>query len=176
MAELDPIGEFRMVCSRFATGVTVILADTPAGVQGMTANAFMSVSLDPLLVAVGVHRQGRMAALLESPGTRFSISFLSHQQQAVAEFYSRPGAVRPRTGRDIAMMRDGLPIIGGGCAWLECSTESLVLAGDHYLVLARTLACTLGRDQAPLVFYSGHYWEHLDRERDNPIEWQLLEL
>jgi flavin reductase (DIM6/NTAB) family NADH-FMN oxidoreductase RutF len=176
MGEQDDVRNFRTVCGRFATGVTVILTDTPEGVHGMTANAFMSVSLDPLLVAVGVHRNGRMAGLLKDHGTRFSISILAREQQAAAEFYSRPGAVRTADGLDIQVTDDGLPIMARGLAWMECCTESLVEAGDHYLVLARAMRCRLDWQLSPLVFYAGHYWEHLDRERDNPIEWQLLEL
>ena len=40
---------FRQAMGCFATGVTVITVDYEGEVQGMTANAFSSVSLDPLL-------------------------------------------------------------------------------------------------------------------------------
>jgi flavin reductase (DIM6/NTAB) family NADH-FMN oxidoreductase RutF len=39
--------EFRDCLGRFATGVTVITTEVIGQVHGMTANAFMSVSLDP---------------------------------------------------------------------------------------------------------------------------------
>jgi flavin reductase (DIM6/NTAB) family NADH-FMN oxidoreductase RutF len=42
--------QFRTAMGKFATGVTVIATDLEGDVHGMTANAFMSVSLDPKLV------------------------------------------------------------------------------------------------------------------------------
>src|ERR1700720_570940 len=46
--------EFRKALGSFATGVTVITVDYEGEVNGMTANAFASVSLDPPLVLVCV--------------------------------------------------------------------------------------------------------------------------
>ena len=40
---------FRRVMGRFATGVTIITTEGDGGVRGMTANAFMSGSLTPML-------------------------------------------------------------------------------------------------------------------------------
>ena len=40
---------FRSAMGKFATGVTVITTEIDEQVHGMTANAFMSVSLDPKL-------------------------------------------------------------------------------------------------------------------------------
>jgi flavin reductase (DIM6/NTAB) family NADH-FMN oxidoreductase RutF len=44
--------EFRRAMGCFATGVTVITVNYEGTVEGMTANAFTSVSLHPLLVLV----------------------------------------------------------------------------------------------------------------------------
>ena len=46
----------------FATGVTVITALKGDEVHGMTANAFMSVSLEPPLVLISVDRRTKMCA------------------------------------------------------------------------------------------------------------------
>ena len=43
----------------FATGVTVLTVRSGESVHGMTANAFMSVSLRPPLVLVSVDRRAR---------------------------------------------------------------------------------------------------------------------
>src|SRR6266851_10109116 len=76
--------EFRKAMGSFATGVTVITVDYEGQVQGMTANAFTSVSLDPLLVLVCVDHQARTHAHLHAK-KRFGINVLSEQQRAVAE-------------------------------------------------------------------------------------------
>ena len=50
---MDP-REFRNAMGRFVTGVTIITAEDDSGTHGMTANAFMSVSLDPKLITVSI--------------------------------------------------------------------------------------------------------------------------
>ena len=48
--------KFRQAMGSFATGVTIITVDYAGEVHGMTANAFTSVSLDPLLYFRGKYR------------------------------------------------------------------------------------------------------------------------
>ena len=48
----------------FATGVTVITTAAGDQIHGMTANAFMSVSLEPPLVLTSVDRRTKMRNLL----------------------------------------------------------------------------------------------------------------
>lgn len=169
------VRQFRAVCGRFATGVTVIVAETPDGPHGMTANAFMSVSLDPLLVAVAVQRRGRMASLLAAAETAFSVSVLSQDQQHVAEIFSRFGHRRDRVVPELQAIEGRLPVVGGAGAWMWCATESVVPAGDHLLIVARAFDFGYDCAQEPLLFYAGRYWEHMARERDQAVEWLLLE-
>src|SRR5437879_7341033 len=79
---------FRRAMGCFATGVTVITVDYQGEVQGMTANAFTSVSLDPMLVLVCVDQKARTHAHLHAR-KRFGINVLSEQQRAIAELYAR---------------------------------------------------------------------------------------
>jgi len=58
--------EFRKAMGTFATGVTVITVDFEGEVHGMTANAFTSVSLDPLLVLVCVDHKAKTHAHLHT--------------------------------------------------------------------------------------------------------------
>ena len=61
--EIDP-RLFRRVMGRFASGVTVITAGHGDDVRGMTANAFMSASLDPPLCVVSIAKRARLHAHL----------------------------------------------------------------------------------------------------------------
>ena len=60
---------FRRVMGRFATGVTVVTTRIGAETFGMTANAFMAGSLEPLLCVVSINRTARMHARLIEAGT-----------------------------------------------------------------------------------------------------------
>src|SRR5215470_2335787 len=82
--------DFRKALGSFATGVTIITLDDGGEVHGMTANAFTSVSLDPLLVLVCVDRRARTHAHLQSR-KRFGVNILAESQQAISQYYANPG-------------------------------------------------------------------------------------
>lgn len=82
-------GEFRKAMGCFATGVTIITVDLEGEVHGMTANAFASVSLDPLLVLVCVDHKTRTHSHLHAK-KRFGINVLCEDQRAISEYYARP--------------------------------------------------------------------------------------
>jgi len=79
----------------FATGVTVITVDYEGQVQGMTANAFTSVSLDPLLVLVCVDHKARTHAHLHAR-KRFGVNMLAADQRRISEYYARPDRTHER--------------------------------------------------------------------------------
>ena len=62
MAAKSPTAaEFRLACSQFATGVSVVTAErAPGRVHGMTANSVTSVSLNPLLLLVCVDHRAQL--------------------------------------------------------------------------------------------------------------------
>jgi hypothetical protein len=79
--------DFRKAMGSFATGVTVITIDDGGEVHGMTANAFTSVSLDPMLVLFCVGKHSRTGVLMQN-AQGFSVSILTAQQQALARFFA----------------------------------------------------------------------------------------
>ena len=52
--------QFRTAMGKFPTGVTVIATDVDGDLHGMTANAFMSVSLSPKLVVISIGEKARI--------------------------------------------------------------------------------------------------------------------
>ena len=72
--------EFRKALGCFATGVTVITVDFEGQVQGMTANAFSSVSLDPQLILVCVDQRAKTHAHLHAK-KRFGVNILAADQR-----------------------------------------------------------------------------------------------
>src|SRR6202041_2225400 len=81
---------FRRVMASFVTGVTVIPTQVRGEIRGMTANAFMSGSLEPPLCVVSVGKKARMHAfLLEAD--HFGISILARgQEKLIGHFAGRP--------------------------------------------------------------------------------------
>ncbi|MEO3978684.1 flavin reductase family protein [Streptomyces sp. CAU 1734] len=158
--------EFRAAMARLAAGVILVTARDPdegphGGDVGMTATAFVSVSLDPPLVMVSLRNGSRMDDLLaEEP--MWGVSVLSENQRRIAGRFAMKGRVSDRLlFEDIAGTRgavSGAVLVDGALATLECRTEQRVIAGDHTLVIGRVLAVDLPGDEGgPLMYFRGGY-------------------
>jgi flavin reductase (DIM6/NTAB) family NADH-FMN oxidoreductase RutF len=157
--DLDPALAFRRTLGMFATGVTVITTSSGGEVHGMTANAFMSVSLSPPLVLVSVDRRARMNLLLRE-GVRFGISVLADWQSDLSnQFGGRPveGAEPARFDN----VRD-TPLVEGALAHLVARVVRSYWGGDHSLFLAHVEYVRYGEGE-PLLFHGGRY-ERLVRD------------
>ncbi|MBT2439654.1 flavin reductase family protein [Streptomyces sp. ISL-36] len=158
--------EFRAAMSRLAAGVVLVTAhdpdDGPRGEDvGMTATAFMSVSLDPPLVLVSLRNGSRMDDLLTEVPV-WAVSVLAESQRHVAGRFAMKGRVSDRLlFADIPYTRgeeSGAPLVGGALATLECRTESRVVAGDHTLIVARVLTAAFPSPEGgPLTYFKGKY-------------------
>lgn len=158
--------EFKAAMSRLAAGVVLVTAhdpdDGPHGEDvGMTATAFLSVSLDPPLVLVSLRNDSRMDDLLAEVPV-WAVSLLSESQRHVAGRFAMKGRVSDRLlFADLPYTRgshSGAPLVGGALATLECRTESRVVAGDHTLVIGRVLATELpSAEGGPLTYFRGKY-------------------
>jgi len=155
---LSPI-EFRKAMGSFATGVTIITLDLDGEVHGMTANAFASVSLDPLLVLVCVDHATRTHAHLHTK-KRFGINVLRADQRAISEYYARPVRTHERAeaeaGAQFDRTRHGTPMLRGALAYLECRLHSAQEAGDHTIFIAE-VEDALVHEGEPLLFLRGRY-------------------
>src|SRR5690606_13912078 len=82
--------EFRDDMGQFATGVVVVSTEVDGDAHAMTANAFMSGSLEPPLVLVSVACTARMHEKIRAAG-QFGVSVLAqHQLQVSSYFAGRP--------------------------------------------------------------------------------------
>jgi flavin reductase len=151
--------EFRRAMASFATGVTVITVANEGKVEGMTANAFASVSLDPMLVLVCVDHKARTHAHLHAR-KRFGINVLSEQQQKISEHYADadrdPTRAESEAGARFAHTREGTPVLEGALAYLECRLESARDAGDHTIFIAEVEDVVV-REGNPLVYFQSRY-------------------
>ncbi|MFB7863771.1 MULTISPECIES: flavin reductase family protein [unclassified Streptomyces] len=158
--------EFKAAMARLAAGVVLVTAhdpdDGPHGEDvGMTATAFLSVSLDPPLVLVSLRNDSRMDDLLAEVPV-WAVSLLSESQRHIAGRFAMKGRVSDRLlFADVPYTRgphSNAPLMGGALATLECRTESRVVAGDHTLVVGRVLATTLPSSEGgPLTYFRGRY-------------------
>jgi flavin reductase (DIM6/NTAB) family NADH-FMN oxidoreductase RutF len=155
---LDPL-DFRYAMGCFATGVTIITLDLDGEVHGMTANAFASVSLDPLLVLVCVDHTARTHAHLHAK-KRFGVNILAEDQQAISRYYAQPARTHEHAEKEAGARFDrttkGTPMLRGALAFLECRLQSAQDAGDHTIFIAEVEDVVV-RDGNPLLFFRGKY-------------------
>lgn len=143
----------------FATGVTIITVDLDGEVHGMTANAFASVSLDPMLVLVCVDHTTRTHAHLHAR-KRFGINVLCETQRAISEYYARPERshddAEAQAGARFDRTVHGTPVLHGALAYLECKLHTAQEAGDHTIFIAEVEDVVV-REGDPLLFFRGKY-------------------
>jgi flavin reductase (DIM6/NTAB) family NADH-FMN oxidoreductase RutF len=151
--------DFREALGSFATGVTVITVDHEGKVHGMTANAFTSVSLDPLLVLVCVDQKARTHAHLHAK-KRFGVNVLAEDQRSISEYYALPTATHQRAeqeaGARFERTAHGTPVLHGALAYLECRLHTAQDAGDHTIFIAEVEDVVV-RDGDPLLYFRGNY-------------------
>jgi flavin reductase (DIM6/NTAB) family NADH-FMN oxidoreductase RutF len=151
--------EFREAMGCFATGVTIVTVDLDGEVHGMTANAFASVSMDPLLILVCVDHRARTHAHLHAK-KRFGINILAEGQRPISEYYARPVYTHERAEQEAGARFDrtaqGTPILHGALAYLECRLQSAQEAGDHTIFIAEVENVVV-RQGEPLLFFRAQY-------------------
>lgn len=143
----------RDACGLFGTGVNVISTRHSDGDHGMTANAFMSVSLDPPLISISIGQNAKMLPLLHKTG-RFAVSTLAEGMEPLAwHFAGRPDA----TLSDPFKTLDDLPVIRGALACYACDVVNAIEAGDHTIFIGEVRALTTDSGARPLIFYKGRF-------------------
>jgi flavin reductase (DIM6/NTAB) family NADH-FMN oxidoreductase RutF len=147
----DPAIALRKTLGMFATGVTVITALKDEQVHGMTANAFMSVSLEPPLVLISVDRRTKMCGFLHE-GMHYGVSVLCATQAALSDrFAGRSSEEEPR----FALVKD-TPLVEGALAHFVARVERSYWGGDHSLFLGR-VEYARQNEGTPLLFHGGRY-------------------
>jgi flavin reductase (DIM6/NTAB) family NADH-FMN oxidoreductase RutF len=144
---------FRSVMGRFATGVTVVSAVGPGGAVGMTANAFCSLSLDPLLLLVCFDREARTLPIVRDAG-RFGVNVLAEDQEDLARRFASKH--EGKFDEVLHELHDGVPVLDGAIAWVACDLAELLPGGDHVIGIGAVTAASQ-RDGAPLLWYEGAY-------------------
>jgi flavin reductase (DIM6/NTAB) family NADH-FMN oxidoreductase RutF len=149
----DPAIALRSTLGMFTTGVTVITTLKGEQVHGMTANAFMSVSLDPPLVLVSIDRRTKMCGLLYE-GSHYGVSVLCETQSALSDrFAGRAGEGVPEPRFDLVRET---PLVDGALAHFVARVERSYWGGDHSLFLGR-VEYARQHPGTPLLFHGGRY-------------------
>ncbi len=154
---VDP-QEYRTIIGNFATGVTVITTAADGQLQGMTANAVTSLSLDPVMLLICVDRSSHTHDLLDRGGV-FVVHILAEHQEDVSRLFAKRsepqlGELR---GQAFHLGETGAPILEDCLAFMECRVTSVLDGGDHSIFVGEVVNEAMVSDSKPLVFFRGTY-------------------
>jgi flavin reductase (DIM6/NTAB) family NADH-FMN oxidoreductase RutF len=151
---------FRSAMGKFATGITVITSLLDDEAHGMTANAFMSVSLNPRLVLISISEKARMLDKINETG-KFAVNILADDQKEYSMYFA--GQIKEERDIEFDWMSE-IPVIKDALANIVCNVHSKHVAGDHSLFIGEVTDIVI-RDGAPLTFFEGKYGKIL-----SPVE------
>ena len=147
--------EFRNALGRFATGITVITCMGPGGKpEGLTANSFSAVSLEPPLVLWCLAKTApTLQVFVET--SHFIINILAEDQMHLSNQFATP-AEDKFDGVDWLEGLGGAPALPGTIARFECRNETQYEGGDHLIFIGAVEKFSVS-DGAPILFAGGQY-------------------
>jgi flavin reductase (DIM6/NTAB) family NADH-FMN oxidoreductase RutF len=148
-----------------ATVTTVTVRRRPSAitpeapeVDGFTATAFMMLSLDPPLLALGVGRDSGADDLLED-ADHLAVNLLSEGQAELSHAFARHHRDRGDAWERFPWTLDahGTPLLAGTTGAFSARIIERLERGDHLLVLAEATAVHRGDTERTLVYQNRSY-------------------
>lgn len=149
--------EFRAAMRHVASPVAIVTTYVDGRPHGSTVSAFMSLSMEPPMLLVSLDNRSALLSRL-SIGSPLGINILASGQSDIATLFATRGA--DRFGTVSWELRDGAPALSGTHAWVATRVGSMVVAGDHTLVLADVVGAAHDTHE-PLVYHQKVYGTHL---------------
>ncbi|GIN93852.1 flavin reductase [Siminovitchia terrae] len=145
--------EFRNTLGHFATGVTVITTTNGMENIGLTANAFSSVSLEPPLILVCIDKKASSIEALKKDRP-FVVNILQQEQEAECWGFAKRGQDK-FAGVSYTISEDGVPMLQGNLATIECRVDEIFEGGDHYIITGKVKKANYDKEKNPLLFFRG---------------------
>lgn len=120
----------------------------------MTASSLASVSLHPPLVSVCIDHAAELHdAIVEA--RVFVVNILESAQEALSRRFADRHEDRFE-GVGYHRSPEGLVLLDGALAYIECERYAVYPGGDHSILLGRVIGGSTGEGR-PLLYYRGGY-------------------
>lgn len=147
---------FRNVLGQYPTGVSVITTTEADGTRaGFVVGTFTSISLNPPLVGFMPDKGSSSWPKIQAAG-KFCVNILSADQEHLCRQFASKNGDR---FAGVAVRESGLgnPILEDAVAWIDCELDTVVEAGDHYIVMGAVKDLDIESGSLPLLFFQGGY-------------------
>lgn len=143
---------FRDAMGKFATGITVVSMYDNNETIGMTVNAFMSISLNPMLIAVSIDERASMYDKFKEQKS-FGVSMLKESQEDLSSYFAR----QKELDYEINFIdQSNVPVIDDALANLSCEVVQEVEAGDHTILIAKVNDIKVNEGE-PVIYFGSNY-------------------
>lgn len=150
--------EFKNALKLWASGVSVVTANSATGEQGMTATSFASVSMNPPQVLVCINDATETGAAILAD-KQFAVNILTAAQEQVSNQFAGAGSTEERFASVTWHKGDlGVPVFDDALASLECTVVQQVRAGTHWVIIGEVQA-TQCHEGEPLLYFNSAYGE-----------------
>jgi flavin reductase (DIM6/NTAB) family NADH-FMN oxidoreductase RutF len=148
--------EFRRALGAFPTGVAVVTTRAASGAfVGITINSFSSLSLEPPLVLWSLNVASPSLAVFDR-ARYFAVNILAEDQVELSRRFASQVANK-FLDLEVHAGLEGVPLIAGCTARLECRAAARHNGGDHVLFIGHVERFGYEAQKRPLVFYAGRY-------------------
>jgi len=149
---------FRDAIAHLPAGVVVVSTRLGDEYRGLTASSLVSISIEPPMVLAGLERESATrAAVIEAKA--FNVNLLTRAQEFVADRFAGRAPAIDLHWRTVPhrLGENGIPLIEGCAAWLECRLVQVHAAGDHDICVGEVTAAEIGRGE-PLILWDRAFW------------------
>lgn len=159
---MDSIAEaMRRSMRLWACGVTVVTTAHGERRAGMTASSFTSISLEPPLILVCLHKEAGTSLLLQESGV-FGVSILGERQEDYSALFAGytqlPAGVERIDTVPTFVADTGAPLLEEAIAWMDCRVFGMHDGATHHVIIGEVLATGRKGDPAwPLVYHNRAY-------------------
>jgi flavin reductase (DIM6/NTAB) family NADH-FMN oxidoreductase RutF len=122
--------------------------------MGMTASSLASVSLHPPLVSVCIDHAAELHDVIVAAG-EFVVNILEGRQETLARRFADKHEDRFE-GIGYRRSPEGLVLLDGVLAHIECEHYATYPGGDHTIVIGRVVGGNAAEGR-PLLYYRGGY-------------------
>jgi 4-hydroxyphenylacetate 3-hydroxylase, reductase component len=157
---------FRRLARTWAATVTVVTARRRDGAgapdaprtDGFTATAFLTLSIEPPLIAIAVERGASSDALM-ADSDDFAVNLLSEAQAEHSLAFARHWEHRTDTWERFTADHDesGVPLLHGTAGAFSARVQDRIDVGDHVLVIGLVTAVHHGDTHRTLVYQHRGY-------------------
>jgi flavin reductase (DIM6/NTAB) family NADH-FMN oxidoreductase RutF len=151
------VDDFKNALQLWASGVTVVTTHSEKfGVQGMTATAFSSVSVNPPQILVCINESADTGQGIFASGC-FAVNVLKSGQHTTSNQFAGGSSQEQRfADADWQAGVTGAPVLNDSLMSLECTLVEKVLAGTHWIIIGEVQQAVC-RDGDPLLYYRCGY-------------------